>query len=82
MTLSPNVFSCREIVVSPFWKGVIWAARAAKVGYPRSVGNGNKIQFWEDQWLGNTSLSIMFWDLYYVCNQQDVQLKKCGMEMC
>jgi hypothetical protein len=41
-----------------------------------SVGKGNKIRFWEDQWLGNSSLAIMFWDLYYVCKQQDVTIKK------
>jgi hypothetical protein len=28
-----NVFNCREIDVSPFWKGVLWVARAAKLGY-------------------------------------------------
>jgi hypothetical protein len=40
------------------------------------IGKGNKIRFWEDQWLGNTSLAIVFWDLYFVCNQQGATIKE------
>jgi len=28
------------------------------------VGDGKSIRFWEDQWFGNCSLAIQFWDLY------------------
>jgi hypothetical protein len=34
------------------------------------VGNGEKVRFWEDQWLGNTSLAILFWPLYIINEQQ------------
>jgi hypothetical protein len=47
-TDSPNVFACRENGISPFWKGVMWAAKAAKMGYQWKVGNGRKVKFWED----------------------------------
>jgi len=33
------------------------------------VGDGKKIRFWEDHWLGNTSLAI-FWPLYVINEQQ------------
>ena len=29
----PTLFCCQEIEASPFWKGVLWAAKAAKMGY-------------------------------------------------
>lgn len=37
------------------------------------VGNGEKVRFWEDQWLGNTRLPIVFW-LLYVINEQQGQI--------
>jgi hypothetical protein len=44
-TDAPNIFSCPVQGLSPFWKGVMWAARAAKMGYQWKVGNGRKIKF-------------------------------------
>jgi len=44
--------------------------QAAHMGIRWTVGNGRKIQFWEDQWLGNTSLAILFWPLYVINEQQ------------
>ena len=55
---NPNIFYCNDTGVSPFWKGVLWAANAAKMGYQWKVGDGRKIKFWEDHWFGNTSLAI------------------------
>jgi hypothetical protein len=43
--------------------------QAAHMGVRWVVGNGENIRFWEDQWLGNTSLAILFWPLY-VINEQ------------
>lgn len=64
-TQSPNIFSCSDNGVSPFWKGILWAAKAAKVGYSWKIGNGRSTRFWEDQWTGSTTLATKFWDLYY-----------------
>jgi hypothetical protein len=44
--------------------------QAAHMGIRWVVGNGEKIRFWEDQWLGNTSLAILFWPLYVINEQQ------------
>jgi hypothetical protein len=40
--LSPNILRATPVNCFPFWKGVIWAASVAKVGYKWNVGNGNK----------------------------------------
>jgi hypothetical protein len=48
----------------------LWAAKAAKLGYRWKVGNGRKIKFWEDNWLGETSLAIQFWEIYSIVNEK------------
>jgi len=62
----PNIFCCLDNGTSPFWKGVLWAAQAARNGYCWNIGNGRRVRFWEDQWfvalvwLSNTGLFISF----------------------
>jgi hypothetical protein len=56
--------------VPPFWKGVLWACKAAKIGYCWKVGNGKSIRFWEDRLFGNYSLAIQFWPLYVIVNEK------------
>ena len=29
---NPNIFCCPELNASPFWKGVLWACKAAHMG--------------------------------------------------
>lgn len=55
---------------SDFLKGVIWAAQAAKMGYRWQVGNGKQVKFWEDNWLGTSSLAIQYWKLYQIVNEK------------
>jgi hypothetical protein len=49
---------------------VLWAAKAAKMGYRWKIGNGKRIRFWEDLWFGSCSLAIQFWDIYTIINEQ------------
>jgi hypothetical protein len=44
--------------------------QAAKFGIRWKIGNGEKVRFWEDHWLGNTSLAIIYWPLYVINEQQ------------
>jgi hypothetical protein len=44
---------------SNFWKGVLWAANVARMGYRWKVRNECRIRFWEDLWIGTSSLSIL-----------------------
>jgi len=47
-TKAPNIFCCPDIGASPFWKGVLWASKAAQLGAKWKVGDGKSIRFWED----------------------------------
>jgi hypothetical protein len=29
------------------------------------------VRFWEDVWVGNSSLAIQFWDIYSIVNEQN-----------
>lgn len=69
-----NIFACPVNGASPFWKGVRWAAKAAKVGYMWKVGNGKKIKFWEDLWFGSATLATQIWDLYTISNDQGITI--------
>jgi hypothetical protein len=44
-TSYPNVFCCRDRNNSPFWKGVMWAAKAAKIDFRWKISDGKKIRF-------------------------------------
>jgi hypothetical protein len=67
----PNVLNCNDIGASSFWKGVMWAARVAKLGYRWKVDNGSKVRFWEDLWIGTSSLAIQYWELYCLINEHN-----------
>jgi hypothetical protein len=44
-TRNPNLITYGEIGVSNFWKGVLWAAKMAKMGYRWKLENGTRIHF-------------------------------------
>jgi hypothetical protein len=67
---SPNLFCCDGKQGSPFWRGVMWAAKAAKMSYSWKISNGGKVRFWEDCWFGTCSLAIQYWKLYSIINEQ------------
>jgi hypothetical protein len=71
---NPNIFACSPVGVSPFWKGVLWAAEAATIGYQWRVGNGRRVKFWEDQWFGTSSLAIQYWEVYCLANEQNCSI--------
>lgn len=54
----PNFLGCPDFHSSPFWKGVLLAAKAAQMGVTWKIGNGKRVRFWEDHWIGNFSLAI------------------------
>jgi hypothetical protein len=39
--------------------------------YRWKIGNGRKVKFWEDNWLGSYNLAIQFWDLYMIMNEKN-----------
>ena len=78
--LDPNIFYSNPTNCSPFWKGVIWAARAAKMGFRWVVGNGQRVKFWSDVWIGTCSLAIVFWDLFVISNEQEITVAQALQE--
>jgi hypothetical protein len=48
----------------------MWAAAAAKLGFKWKIGDGKKIKFWEDNWLGPSSLAVQFWDVYVLVQEK------------
>jgi hypothetical protein len=70
-TDSPNILTCPDVGGSNFWKGIMWAARVARMGYKWRVGDGSKIRFWEDLWIGSSSLVIQYWKIYCIVNEQN-----------
>ena len=69
-TRNPNLFDSKSVGASEFFKGVICAAQAAKMGFRWQIGNGKLVKFWEDNWLGNSSLAIQYWELYEIVNEK------------
>jgi hypothetical protein len=45
---NPNILCCKDVGASNFWKGVLWSANVAKMGYRWKVGDGKRVRFWED----------------------------------
>jgi hypothetical protein len=76
---TPNILCSGSRNASPFWKGVRWAAQAAKPGYRWCVGDGRKVRFWEDVWFGTCSLAIQYWNIYYIINEQGRTITDYGM---
>ena len=63
--IDPNIFCYPENNISPFWKGVMWACKAAKMGYSWKIGDGKSVRFREDRWFGNSSLAMCFQGLVW-----------------
>jgi hypothetical protein len=42
---APNILWSENRHSSPLWKGVMWAAQAARMGYAWKVGNGRRVKF-------------------------------------
>jgi hypothetical protein len=70
------MFACPDVGLSPFWKDVMWAARAAKMGYQLKVGKGTQTKFWEGHWFGNCSLACNSGILYIIANEHNVSIVK------
>jgi hypothetical protein len=76
---SPNLFCCEDSQASPFWKGMLWAAKATKMGYRWKIGNGKRVRFWEDLWFGSCSLVIQYWRYILLSMSSVVQFMMPGM---
>jgi hypothetical protein len=69
-TSNPSLFYARDTDASHFFKGFMLAARAANFGFRWKTGTGTKVRFWENNWLGPSSLAVQFWELYVIVNEK------------
>ena len=70
-TNKPNIFQDNSVGSSVFFKGFMSAVHATKMGYRWIIGNGKRVRFWEDNWLGSSSLAIQYWSLYRYVNEKN-----------
>jgi hypothetical protein len=70
-TRKPNILHSPSEGTSQFFRGIMWAVKATKMGYRWKIGDGKRVKFWEDNWLGTSSLAIQFWDLYVILNENN-----------
>lgn len=68
--VNPNIFSSSTQGSSQFFKGFMWAASAAKMGFRWHIGNGKNVKFLEDNWLGTSNLAIQYWEIYILINEK------------
>ena len=59
------------IGASPFWRGVLWASKAAQLGVRWKIGDGRSVRFWEDLWFGTCSIAILYWELYTIADKKN-----------
>lgn len=48
----------------------MWSAAAAKMSFRWKIGDGKRVKFWEDNWLGSSSLAIQYWDVYVLVQEE------------
>jgi hypothetical protein len=59
-TSNQDILTYNDIGSSNSWKGVMWAAWTTKFGFRWKVGNEVNVRFWEDIWIGSSSLAIQY----------------------
>jgi hypothetical protein len=59
---------------SPFWKGLMRVKEMFFAHGIFKIGNGESVRFWEDVWLGDTSLAQQYPSLYNIVQQKHTLL--------
>jgi hypothetical protein len=80
-TESPNVVSCRETDTSPFWKGVMWASRAAQMGYEWIVRKLIRSGSGRTNGLVKPAYQLPFGVFTMCVINRGREYKRCGMGM-
>ena len=59
---------------SPFWKGLMGVRDEFFQRGKFHLGDGMTVRFWEDIWLGDTSLQVQYPSLYNITNRKNVSV--------
>ena len=70
--LNGSFFQSGSAGASQFWKGLHGVSKWARRGIAYRLGNGKKICFWKDVWLGQVPLGICFPTIYNFCDNPEV----------
>jgi hypothetical protein len=71
-----NIFSSSARHGSPFWHSLHKIKDFFKLRARYSLGNGEKIQFWTDWWLGNGPLAQCFARLFQISAEPDASVNQ------
>jgi hypothetical protein len=74
--ISKGFFGSNQRGASQFWKGLNKAKNIVRGGMKYIHGNGRKIIFWHEVWLGECPLRIKYVKLYNICNQQEWEVSR------
>jgi hypothetical protein len=66
-----EIFSYKRNNGSQFWKGLMSVREDVVRGLTYILGDGKKIRFWLDVWMGSCALKVTFPRLFEICNQQE-----------
>lgn len=64
------------IGLSPFWSGVCKDRTTFELGVSKILGNGKRIYFWSDRWIGEISLKAAFPELFELAIEQQIRVDK------
>jgi hypothetical protein len=71
-----NIFSSSARHGSPFWRSLHKIKDFFKLGARYSLGNGEKIQFWTDWWVGDGPLAQRFSRLFQISAEPDASVNQ------
>jgi len=70
-TSNVNIFQENLWELPLFSRGLCGLFKQLRWGTNGVIGNGRRVRFWEDNWLGSSSLAIQYWKLYRHVNEKN-----------
>jgi hypothetical protein len=71
-----DFFSSNYRGASQFWKGLHEAKPFCQRGLKHILGDGKKIRFWHEVWLGDCPPKIKYGRLFSICSQQEWEVAR------
>jgi hypothetical protein len=69
-------FGSSQRDASQIWKGLHEAKKFCQGGMKYILGDGKRIRFWHEVWLGECPLRIRFSKMFSICNQQEWEVTR------
>lgn len=73
-----NFFTSRSIGTSQFWQGLHKVKHLFKWGANYKVKDGRMVSFWDDPWIGDAPIRVLYPTLYSYCNNKQSTVKECS----